>query len=75
MARASARYLRVERGALRVRAYPVLIEAVEAGVAIGWNRAFKHEDAPHADTIREHIEREVLNAICERFDFPADSES
>ncbi len=74
MARSRRQRLRVDRGALRVRAYPVLVEAIEAGVAIGWRRAFNHDDAPSADAIREHIEREMMNEICARFDFPDDSE-
>jgi len=52
---------------LRVRVYPVLCEAVEAGVLRGWRRAFKHEDSPSEATIRTSIEEAVIGEMCERF--------
>ena len=60
---------KVKREVLRVKAYPVLCEAVEAGVAYGWNRAHKHNDKPAPDAIQEVIIDAVLTEICERFDF------
>jgi len=66
------RKLQVTAGALRVRAYPVLAECVERGVAYGYQRAHKHTDAPTADDVREQIERAVLNEICDAFEFPED---
>ena len=53
---------------LRVRVYPVLVEAIEAGVRYGWRRAHKHEESPDERTIMEAIESAVLNEMCERFD-------
>lgn len=65
----------VRRGVLRVRAYPVLEQAIETGVAFGWSRSHKHEAHPDEETVKEHMEREVLNAICEAFDFPEDDDA
>lgn len=52
----------------RPKLWPALTEAVEQGVAYGLRRAHKHTDAPSEETIREEIERAVLNEICCRFD-------
>jgi len=54
---------------MKVKTYRVLLHAVEEGVAYGWQRAHKHTDTPSDDDIKERIETEVLNAICEWFDF------
>lgn len=62
----------VEVRVLRVRAYPVLREAVERGAAYGWRRAFKHADKPTDDAAIDAIADAVMNEICERFDFPED---
>jgi hypothetical protein len=59
----------VQREALRVRAYPVLENAVEVGVNGGWNRAHKHVDNPDEQHVKDEIKQYVLNAICEAFDF------
>lgn len=56
-------------GTMRVRAYDVLSQAVEDGVRAGWRRAHKHVDGPPPEAIQEHVEREVMNAICEWFEF------
>ncbi len=54
---------------LRVNAYLVMSNAVEEGVAYGWNRAHKHTDAPDPAAIRDAIEAAVMGAICEYFTF------
>lgn len=56
-------------GVLRVRVYPLLEEAVERAVAYGLNRAYKHEDNPTRETVGEAIRLEVMNELCELFDF------
>lgn len=56
-------------GGLRVKAYVVMCEAVEQGVACGMRRAHKHTDAPTSDDIERCVSDEVMNAICEVFDF------
>jgi hypothetical protein len=49
------------------KVYPLVIEAIEAGVKSGYQRAFKHtEQASQAD-ITEHITDAIVGALCERF--------
>jgi len=55
------------RAGLVPKVWPLLAEAVEAGVQRGWNRAHKHTDAPHEVEVRAEIEKAVTNEICERF--------
>lgn len=68
----------VKRGVLRVRAYPVLGQAVEDGVGWGWMHAYKHRDDEPAEAVRDavcnQIVEDVMSAVCEAFDFPDDSE-
>lgn len=47
----------------------VLDLAIEYGVAIGVSRAFKHTDSPTQDQIRMEVERELVTALHEWFDF------
>ncbi|MBI4151840.1 hypothetical protein HY496_02620 [Candidatus Woesearchaeota archaeon] len=70
----SRKKLPVSAEGLKVKAYPVLCQAVEEGVAYGWNRAHKHTSEPGEEVIREQIEQAVLNEVCERFDFDDDKE-
>ena len=62
-------------GSIRVDAYRVLAQAVETGVAYGYQRAYKHVEFPDGDTIRTAIEQAVMNELCEwlRFDDADDS--
>ena len=50
------------------KTYPLLLDAVEAGVGYGWRRAHKHTDAPDPAEIQSAIEQAVIDAIFERFD-------
>ena len=59
---------------MRARGFAVLSRAVEEGVAAGYRRAHKHSEAPGEETICEHVEREVLGAICEVFAFDDEGE-
>jgi hypothetical protein len=45
--------------------YKILSRAVDEGIAYGWNRAHKHTDSPNEETIKDEIERAVMNEICE----------
>ena len=64
------------RGGLRVKAYEILCDAVGSGVEWGWIYAHKHVSDPSEWQIREAMEREVMNAIMEKFDIdePAGAE-
>ncbi len=53
---------------LKVRAYDILTEAIENGVACGWRRAHKHVEHPGEEAITESINREVVNALHEAFE-------
>ena len=53
------------RTALRLNAYTLVSEAVERGVELGWNRAFKHTDDPQKDTFVEAVRRSVMELINE----------
>lgn len=55
-------------GALKARTYDLLEEAIEDGVRAGIRRAHKHTDTPTQDSLEEHLAREVMSAIFERFD-------
>lgn len=59
-------------GVVRVDTYRVMAQAVESGVAYGWNRAHKHVDDPDPENIKEEIERAVITEICEWFRFGDD---
>lgn len=61
-------------GGMKVRVYPVLRDAIEAGVIYGWTRAHKHTQDPDEYTIKDAIEEAVVNEICERFSFDNEDE-
>ncbi len=54
-------------GALRVRVYPVLADAVDRGVEYGYHRAHKHTDNPDEHQITSAIRDAVLTEILEAF--------
>ena len=66
------RPLKINSEAIRAKAYPLMREAVESGVAYGWIRAHKYDDAPTPDAIKDAIEQAVMDQICERFAFEGD---
>lgn len=47
----------------------VLDQCIEYGIDLGLNRAYKHDDDPSRETIKENIKREIENQIYEWFDF------
>lgn len=55
---------------LRVYTYRVVARAVEEGVAYGLCRYNKYTEKPiDVDLAAEHIEREVMNVLCDVIDF------
>lgn len=53
---------------MKPREYEVLCMAVEAGVARGFRRAWKHLDEPEPKSaMQEPVAAEVITAICEWF--------
>ena len=57
---------------VRVKAYAVMVLAVENGVRRGTRKAFKYADRPTAEQIASHVEDAVLSEICEYFAFEED---
>ncbi len=57
---------------MRVRVYPVLLRAVEEGVARGYARAHKHTESPSDEAIRDAIVESVLGEIAEWFSYDDD---
>lgn len=53
---------------LKPRTYPILVQAVEVGVAYGYHRAYKHADEPTEAQIKDAVIEGVLNEICEWFE-------
>jgi hypothetical protein len=58
---------------VRVRVYPMLMDAVEGWVRGGYYRAYKHNDSPSEEQMVEEITRYVENGLCEFFDFDGDN--
>jgi len=53
----------------RVKSYEVLARAVEEGIQMGWNRAHKHTNTPDTDHVMESVYNEIMNSVCEVFNF------
>lgn len=64
---------------MKANEYRLMAECVSTGVAFGLQRANKHAQTPLMTTtqqaaLAEHLEREIMLAICEYFTFPVDSD-
>ena len=53
---------------LRPKTYRLLERCVEDGVGAGYNRAFKHQDDPSPETIKNAIVDAVMLEVMEWFD-------
>jgi hypothetical protein len=49
--------------------YNLISECVEKGAEHGYNRAHKHVDNPDKVSMVDNIHREIMNELCEYFDF------
>lgn len=54
---------------IAVNLYSLIERAVEEGLNHGYRRAFKHTNNPLEEVIKEHIHREIMNALTEIIDF------
>ena len=54
---------------MKAKDYAVLRDCVENGVGYGVRRAHKHVEHPDKDVMADIIEGEVMNEICQYFDF------
>ena len=52
----------------KAKAYSILRQAVEDGIAWGWQRSHKHTDKPDEETIKDEMLNNIMNEICEKFD-------
>jgi hypothetical protein len=63
---------------MKPKEYDVLDMAVDNGVEAGWRHAYKYRACeppePEASHVRDQIKQDVLNAICEWFDFDVPAE-
>ena len=55
---------------MRADEYRVMELAVEEGVLHGFARAYKYNDAPDEEQMREAVISAVMSSICDWFNFP-----
>ena len=55
---------------LEVKVYTVLEECIESGINWGFIKAYKHDDNPYEDKIKEELLRAIMLNISEKFNFP-----
>jgi len=61
---------------MRVKVYNVIEMAIEQGVSYGLQRYREYsEEPPLSDRSIENVEREVMNAIGDWFDFTTEAET
>ena len=53
---------------------PVLEMCIDNGVGLGYSRAFKHNDNPTEDSIKENITRAILEELDQWFDMDENNE-
>ena len=54
-----------KRTALRLNAYALVSDAVEGGVKLGWQRAFKYTDDPSEEVFQDAVTRAVMENLDE----------
>ena len=59
-------------GTVKVRVYNYLSDRVEDAIQFGWNRAHKHTATPTEQHIITEIDHEVMNVLCDIFNFEDD---
>ena len=57
---------------MKLKAWPIVSDAVERGVSYGFRRAYKHTDKPEEEDLREAIENGVMAELAEIIDFSED---
>jgi len=59
---------------MRADEYRVMELAVEEGVAYGFARAYKYNDAPDEEQMREAVISAVMSSLCDWFHFSSSPE-
>ena len=54
---------------MKPKSYKIVEMAVGQGIGFGLNRAFKHTDEPTREQIHAEVEREIMLALSEYFEF------
>ena len=58
---------------LALNAYRIVSDAVESGLAYGWQRLFKHRDKPRGlpddSTVVDELTQHIMNALSESVDW------
>lgn len=54
---------------MKANYWKIIEMAVDQGVECGLNRAFKHTDEPTREQIHAEVEREIMLALSEYFEF------
>lgn len=53
---------------MRPKTFRVFEMCIENGIALGYQRAFKHNDAPPEEVIKDSIHNAIMSEISEWFD-------
>ncbi len=59
---------------IKVNTYRIVSDAIERGLALGYQRAFKHTETPDKEAILESQERSVMECLDEYLTFGDDDE-
>lgn len=54
---------------MKVKMYNLISECIERGTLRGYRRAHKHLEDPDEVSVVDNIHREIMNELCEYFDF------
>ena len=54
---------------MKVKMYNLISECVDRGTQRGYRRVHKYLDNPDEVSIVDNIQREIMNELCEYFDF------
>ena len=56
---------------MRVKTHMVLMDCIESGIKLGWNRAHKHDDNPTPQVIKRCIDDAIHGQLGEYFEYDA----
>lgn len=59
---------------VKIDPYPIIAEAVDDGIELGWQRAYKHQDHPPVKHIQQCVYDAVMLNLSEIMIFPEDDD-